>query len=616
MLRITSVILCVFLLSQKFAMAQGQIDSARKIISALTAAQKSNKLADTLYLNEMYGNMRGFLSSNIFFTNKELLQLLKPYKQVALKTGDKKYLRLYYAMLSNQAQMTGRYGVELYYAEKIDLLEQETNGRPSLAALSIIMDYYLAHQAPQKTIDVYLKQKAYLQTIPKLIHNSALTVNDAVQSVIVFEKAANALYKIKDTMEGNEAQKNLLLIVDAIKIGYPADANIRANVRYLEILTSYHKASGVENPALYQACFRQLEKLLTDTTTPGYLKQYIGPTLLDWKLAYHLHYKNSDSAKHYLSKYEQSGAAEGNPYNQFLLQKQRAQLYYNEGAYQKSADEFLNATLTLDSARSTLIKDVDEMLYAQAKAEEQQLLLDEANQKRNSTEKQLLIAGIIIATLVISGIFILQYNRRKQRNKFIDFKLNMARNIHDETGPALLYARTLAKAYRTKQLAANNSELEKQIERTMEVIRHLSHDLKSDRLMTLSDLSQQTRAILDKLNPDNEFAFSLTEDIDKKQFISHLQFTQIRAILNECITNTIKHADFRNISIALWQKNNKFTITYQDDGKGWETRADENGIGIKNMEERVVQLNGTFKLDNRYPYGYCLKVTVTLRCIK
>lgn len=614
MLRIASIILCTFLLSQKFAMAQSQLDSARKIISALTVAQKSNKLADTLYLNEVYGNMRGFLSNNIFFTNKELIQLLKPYKQVALKTGDNKYLRHYYAMLSNQAQMTGRYGEELYYAEKIDHLEQETNGRPSLAALSIIMDYYSSHQAPQETIDVYLKQKAYLQTIPKLIHKNALTVNDAVQSVIVFEKAANALYKIKDTLEGNEAQKNLLLIADAIKTGYPADANIQANVRYLEILTSYHRASGLENPALYQACFRQLEKLLTDTTTPGYLKQYIGPTLVDWQLAYHLHYKNSDSAKHYLSIYERSGAAEGNPYNQFLLQKQRAQLYYNEGAYQKSADELLNATLTLDSTRAMLVKDIDEMLYAQAKAEEQQLLLDEANQKRSNTEKQLLIAGIIIATLVTASIFIFQYNRRKQRKRFIDFKLNMARNIHDETGPALLYARALAKAYRTEQpAAANKSELEQQIERTMEVIRHLSHDLKSDRLMTLFDLSQQTRAILDKLNTDNEFAFSLTEDIDKKQFISHLQFTHIRAILNECITNSIKHADFKNISIALGQSNNKLTITYQDDGKGWETKPEGNGIGIKNMEERVLQLNGTLKLDNRYPHGYYIKTTVTLR---
>lgn len=615
MLRIASIILtlCAFLLSQKFAMAQNQQDSARKKISELTASHKSNKLADTLYLNQVYSNMQGYLANNIFFSNKELLLLLKLYRDVALKTGNKKYLRHYYAMLSNQAQMAGRYGEELYYAEKIDHLEQETYGKPSLAALSIIMDYYSVHQAPQKAIEVYLKQKTYLKTIPRLIQSKALTVNEAVQAMIVFEKAANALYKIKDTLEGNEAQQNLLNVANAVKTNYAADDNIQSNMRYLEVLTSYHRASAIENLKLYEACFLQLENLLADTTTPTYLKQYIEPTLVDWKLAYYLHHKNSDSARYYMSKYEQSGSAEGNPYNHFLLKKQRAQLYYNEGAYRQSADEFLSAALTLDSSRGTLVKDIDEMLYAQTKAEEQQLLLDEANQKKSHTERQLLIAGIVIAALVVSGIFLLQYNRRKQRNRFIDFKLNMARNIHDETGPALLYAQALAKANRAEQPAANKSELEKQIERTMEVIRHLSHDLKSDRLVTLFDLAQQTRATLDKLNPDNEFAYSLTEDIDKKQFISHLQFTQIRALLNECITNSIKHADFKNICIALRQNGKKLTITYQDDGKGWETKPESNGIGIKNMEERVLQLNGTWKLDNRYPDGYNINITVTLR---
>jgi len=84
------------------------------------------------------------------------------------------------------------------------------------------------------------------------------------------------------------------------------------------------------------------------------------------------------------------------------------------------------------------------------------------------------------------------------------------------------------------------------------------------------------------------------------------------SVLNECITNTIKHASFDKISLTFANNGNKLAITYSDNGKGWEMPAG-GGIGMRNMQERIAQLNGEWKIDNDYPNGYRIHISCLLR---
>ncbi len=594
--------------------AQSPKDTANQKIADLSKAYQKGALAEKAFLDTIKTSMMSFLMQGISFSNKELITSLAPYRSAIWddkKNEDSK--TDYYAIFANQAQMAGNLGQMRYYAEKINEVEQKKSNEPSLSALTIIADYYNTLWSYKNSRELYLAHKDFIKTLPEKAAKGKLNLKQMVQATIMLDKFGEALFELKDTIAGGTIEDLLTQIDSIAKLKYSDQHYELAHIEFAKLHVAICKGNGLSSGQIMRESIQQLERFIAGANTPDNLKEASVFSVTDNKIILFLDEKNVDSAAHYLKILTAMIGEEPGLYNRYMLQKYKSRLLYEQGLYQQSTDTLIDAMLASEDIRKDIVKDVNEMMYAQAKAEEQQLLLEEANQKKSNTERQLLIAGIVIAALIIAGIFLLQYNRRKQRNRFIDFKLNMARNIHDETGPALLYAQALAKANRTEQPTANKSELEKQIERTMEVIRHLSHDLKSDKLVTLFDLAQQTRATLDKLNPDNEFAYSITEDIDRKQFISHLQFTQIRALLNECITNSIKHADFKNISIALRQNGNKLTITYQDDGKGWETKPESNGIGIKNMEERVLQLNGTWKLDNSYPEGYSIKITVTLR---
>ncbi|WP_162902901.1 sensor histidine kinase [Taibaiella koreensis] len=559
--------------------------------------------------------MRTFLSENILFTHKELLKMLDLYRRVAWK--DKKneaHKRVYYGIMSNQAQMADRDGEMLYYAEKIEKLERETKNRQSLTALSIIVLYYEGQGADGKIKALYEREKAYLKSIPANIDKEKLDENDLVQAAMVLEQSTRALYELNDTLSGKEAEGILEKIAAITKAKYKDQLDVTTRITVSQILSFYRRAVALNNPGLMLEAFRSLDALLAGKNTPGYMKPYLQVTLADIKTAYYIHYTNIDSASFYLDRYATMINGNQNLYHAFVLKKYKARLLYTEGKYKESGNTYETAMNILDSSRSILVKDIDDMMYARAETEEQQLLLAEAAARNRQAEKRLFIAGAVIALLLITGAFMIQYTRRRQKNKLMTFKLNMARNIHDETNPALLYAKALIKASRSDgDRDAANAELESHISHTMALIRSLSHDLKSDKQYVLHDLVSTTEQTLEKLSKGGDFTANVQTSIDKKRFISHYQFSNLVSILNECITNTIKHASFEKINITFANSGNKLTVTYYDNGKGWETQRTGTGIGIRNMEERIRQINGDWQLDNNYPNGYRINISCLLR---
>ena len=75
------------------------------------------------------------------------------------------------------------------------------------------------------------------------------------------------------------------------------------------------------------------------------------------------------------------------------------------------------------------------------------------------------------------------------------------------------------------------------------------------------------------------------------------QHTQIMIfrIVQELITNAVKHAEAKHILAQCLQQGNNFSITVEDDGRGFDTTRNFEGIGLSNLKNRVQFLEG--KLD-------------------
>ena len=91
----------------------------------------------------------------------------------------------------------------------------------------------------------------------------------------------------------------------------------------------------------------------------------------------------------------------------------------------------------------------------------------------------------------------------------------------------------------------------------------------------------------------NNFDMNLNEDVKLNLYRS----------INELINNTLKYGEGENIKIYLIENNNIITITYTDDGKGFDydkiMKSTKRGTGIDNIIHRAKLINGKAEITSK-----------------
>ena len=78
---------------------------------------------------------------------------------------------------------------------------------------------------------------------------------------------------------------------------------------------------------------------------------------------------------------------------------------------------------------------------------------------------------------------------------------------------------------------------------------------------------------------------------------------QVTRVIQEVITNIIKHANATEIHFHLKQTENYMALRISDNGKGYDTEKNSKGLGTKNIETRVQYLKGVYKVKSELKKG-------------
>jgi signal transduction histidine kinase len=83
-------------------------------------------------------------------------------------------------------------------------------------------------------------------------------------------------------------------------------------------------------------------------------------------------------------------------------------------------------------------------------------------------------------------------------------------------------------------------------------------------------------------------------------------------ILQEALTNVIRHANAINVEIKLYLYRNNIILEIIDDGVGIKSNQINHkySLGLVGMRERVNQFNGSFELNSEENNGTSLTVTI------
>lgn len=191
----------------------------------------------------------------------------------------------------------------------------------------------------------------------------------------------------------------------------------------------------------------------------------------------------------------------------------------------------------------------------------------------------------------------------------------IAQELHDGSGVALsalkMQLQVLKENIGTADATDNISRLMKEVDRVYEDIRNISHNLMPK---TLSKLGLYP-AIDELLNQFRIAAPQTRFNYFRKISSNHFSETakiNIFRMIQELLTNVVKHANAAEVSLQLIKHNDALMISVEDDGSGFDQRENKNGIGLTSLESRVQMLNGTLSIDSSIQSGTFISIFLPL----
>ncbi len=193
----------------------------------------------------------------------------------------------------------------------------------------------------------------------------------------------------------------------------------------------------------------------------------------------------------------------------------------------------------------------------------------------------------------------------------------IAQDLHDGSGVQLAAIRMkltlLDEQLETPEKKAKLQAVMTDLDNAQHEIRAISHNLMPKTLSKLG-LIPALDELVNKLNSaDPSVRISFFRQFDAKRFSETARVNSYR-IVQELLSNAIKHAGASMISLQLIQDNQSLVISIEDDGRGFDTAeiSASPGIGLQNIQSRATLMGGEVRIDSGKEKGTFISVSLPL----
>jgi len=291
----------------------------------------------------------------------------------------------------------------------------------------------------------------------------------------------------------------------------------------------------------------------------------------------------------------------------------------------KNFDEALVARHFYDSYRDSL-----EVTTQYQQASELELKYQNEKKNRELAQREVEIldeksrSDRRLSMLVVSGsallvlLLVIYFRTRIARQKLAGLRKDMevkelqaredersrlAADMHDDLGAGLSTIRMISELAINKDTDGLKQDIRKISTRSEELVESMRQMIwaMSNNNNSLEDLIVYIRGYARQFLDDHQLdvAFHLPAefpDIVIKGPVKRNVFLVVKEVLH----NVVKHAQASHVAISMDTVNNSFIINIQDNGKGLnKEKGNRFGNGLKNMERRMREINGSVELENQ-----------------
>ncbi len=268
----------------------------------------------------------------------------------------------------------------------------------------------------------------------------------------------------------------------------------------------------------------------------------------------------------------------------------------------KEFKRFSDSLQTLN--RQKLIAEYQAQYQVEKKEKEIQKLEKQRQVQRFKNHVALLSISFLAILLVIS-IYV-YYSRQKRKSKeqyaqkltlsIEEERSRIAKELHDEVGQILSAVKNKIHLYSKENSQLNDTE--SQLSDAIEQIRTIAQTLYPPYLRKVN-FEKAIETLLQRIKENSQLFYTLEITVENLEtWLSENSKLHLYRIIQECLNNTLKHAEANAVKITIEQKQDKLYLVYQDNGKGIQQKSQLNGMGMLSIQERVRILKGNMELKN------------------
>jgi signal transduction histidine kinase len=179
---------------------------------------------------------------------------------------------------------------------------------------------------------------------------------------------------------------------------------------------------------------------------------------------------------------------------------------------------------------------------------------------------------------------------------------NIGRNLHDNVGNTLL---TVLGYLNLKNM--DTDKMKKLLTDSIDEVRFLSHNLVKD---DEQPIREKIESLVNRFNDFSSINFQFIDFSEGKiNQMQSIKQNNIYMIIQEVVSNIIKHSKASEAYIQIFDHQNSFQINIEDDGIGMNNNSVSNGIGIQNIHKRAELSNLKIIIDST-PSGTSLIIEI------
>ena len=192
-------------------------------------------------------------------------------------------------------------------------------------------------------------------------------------------------------------------------------------------------------------------------------------------------------------------------------------------------------------------------------------------------------------------------------------RCRLARELHDQTGQELTSVLLGLKAVEEAQSDAERVEalaaVREQVVGTLHDVRRIAVELRPKALDDFGLVAALER-LRDTFSEQTGMRVDLESQI-RDRLPTEVD-TALYRIIQEALTNIVKHARANAVSIVLARKPGMVTAVIEDDGRGFTPVGSGEGLGLLGMGERLALLGGKLKIESSPGAGTTIVAEVPL----